>query len=254
MKHVALFLLVAVFFTPSCDVLESDDDNWTKDKVITSPDESNISDSIKILIKIDAATLALRDVIKDSELKYQLLEIPPDLIELYYRGLIYIYNTMKYPPYNKLNGIHVFRNPPVFSIAVLFDTSYAWTKAWKRGERLTGNPQIDALMENYNLQLSYCCYDAASIFSFNPINTYALSNKFLGIPGVRISEPNFYMGDGADIKAEIKDIYLLYVFTVGWGDCPSGCLSRHFWEISVEYDGSVTLLREYGDPLSKQQI
>lgn len=249
MKPAKLFLLIIILFIPSCDVLESDDVGWIKGKIITSADDSNIPDSIKNVIKIDAAILSLRDVIKDPESKYKLVEIPPDLIDLYYRGLVHIYNAMKYSPNNKINSIHIFPNPPVFGIAVLIDTTYEWTKAWKRGERLTGNAQIDVLMGKYNLQLNSCRYDAASIFSLQPINTYALSNKFLGISGVRTSEPNSYIGGGDDIRAEIKDPYLLYVFTVGWGDCPSGCINRHYWDVAVEYNGNVIFLREYGDPI-----
>ena len=29
--------------------------------------------------------------------------------------------------------------------------------------------------------------------------------------------------------------------TVGWGDCPAGCISKHVWTYSVKPDGSVSL-------------
>lgn len=37
--------------------------------------------------------------------------------------------------------------------------------------------------------------------------------------------------------------------TIGWGDCPSGCIERHVWSFSVTPDGAVTLDSETGDPL-----
>jgi len=37
--------------------------------------------------------------------------------------------------------------------------------------------------------------------------------------------------------------------TIGWGDCPSGCISYHTWVHQVTADGAVTLLDESGDPL-----
>jgi hypothetical protein len=37
--------------------------------------------------------------------------------------------------------------------------------------------------------------------------------------------------------------------TIGWGDCPSGCINRHVWSFSVTPDGDVTLDSETGDPL-----
>ncbi len=37
--------------------------------------------------------------------------------------------------------------------------------------------------------------------------------------------------------------------TRGWGDCPSGCISRHTWVFDVDGAGTVTLVEERGDPL-----
>jgi ABC-type transport system substrate-binding protein len=37
--------------------------------------------------------------------------------------------------------------------------------------------------------------------------------------------------------------------TVGWGDCPSGCIDSHVWDFEVSADGQVTLLGESGDPI-----
>jgi hypothetical protein len=37
--------------------------------------------------------------------------------------------------------------------------------------------------------------------------------------------------------------------TLGWGDCPSGCIERHTWVFMVTADGQVTLVEESGDPL-----
>jgi hypothetical protein len=39
----------------------------------------------------------------------------------------------------------------------------------------------------------------------------------------------------------------LVAITVGWGDCPSGCIDEHTWVYAVLPDGSVTLQRESGD-------
>jgi hypothetical protein len=37
--------------------------------------------------------------------------------------------------------------------------------------------------------------------------------------------------------------------TIGWGDCPSGCISHHVWVYEVSADGEVTLIEESGDPV-----
>jgi hypothetical protein len=38
-------------------------------------------------------------------------------------------------------------------------------------------------------------------------------------------------------------------YTIGWGDCPAGCINQHVWTYRVDADGTVTLLSETGDPL-----
>ncbi len=37
--------------------------------------------------------------------------------------------------------------------------------------------------------------------------------------------------------------------SVGWGDCPAGCISNHVWRWSVGADGTTTLAGESGPPL-----
>ncbi|TAK00733.1 MAG: hypothetical protein EPO36_07640 [Chloroflexota bacterium] len=42
--------------------------------------------------------------------------------------------------------------------------------------------------------------------------------------------------------------------TVGWGDCPAGCINRHVWTFEVTADGQVTLLEESGDPVPEGDL
>jgi hypothetical protein len=37
--------------------------------------------------------------------------------------------------------------------------------------------------------------------------------------------------------------------TVGWGDCPAGCMAEHTWSFAVAPDGTVTVLKETGGPV-----
>jgi hypothetical protein len=37
--------------------------------------------------------------------------------------------------------------------------------------------------------------------------------------------------------------------TVGWGDCPAGCINSHVWTFRVAPDGGVKLLKDEGDPV-----
>lgn len=35
--------------------------------------------------------------------------------------------------------------------------------------------------------------------------------------------------------------------TIGWGDCPAGCINRHIWTYQVSRDGGLQVLAESGD-------
>jgi hypothetical protein len=37
--------------------------------------------------------------------------------------------------------------------------------------------------------------------------------------------------------------------TLGWGDCPAGCINQHTWTYRVGRDGALNLLEESGIPL-----
>jgi hypothetical protein len=37
--------------------------------------------------------------------------------------------------------------------------------------------------------------------------------------------------------------------TMGWGDCPAGCIDHHTWEFDVAEDGTLTPMGETGDPV-----
>lgn len=37
--------------------------------------------------------------------------------------------------------------------------------------------------------------------------------------------------------------------TMGWGDCPAGCINRHTWTFEVSPDGRLTAKGETGDPI-----
>jgi hypothetical protein len=37
--------------------------------------------------------------------------------------------------------------------------------------------------------------------------------------------------------------------TLGWGDCPAGCINHHTWVFDVAADGTVTKTTDSGDPV-----
>jgi hypothetical protein len=69
--------------------------------------------------------------------------------------------------------------------------------------------------------------------------------RFVGIGPV---DPNL-IGQSAWYEVSPAAVGWRVTVTIGWGDCPAGCINRHAWVFDVDGRGSVTLIEEFGDPL-----
>lgn len=253
----ALITTLSIFLLFCCDITDSEEEqiDWTKGKVIVTANDSDIPDSVRSWYQEDAARLALRDVHAIESAKKTLIEIPVNLIKLYYNGSVHVYNATSLAARDsvvEIYIIHTFPHPETHSLIVAVDSTKDWVNAWKNGERLTGNSKIDRLMETYDLQLDryyrWPWSHSAVLRALTPLNILALAPQFQNIEGVHYAEPNGYGGDGNDIIAAIESDFLKCEYSVGYGDCPSGCIYRHFWTFHINYDGSVEFVVSFGDP------
>ena len=86
---------------------------------------------------------------------------------------------------------------------------------------------------------------AASIRFEEPLHSPNMLPLFLAVEGVTDAQANGAIGDGHDI---ILHDMGWYTFKYGWGDCPSGCMYEHYWEIQIQ-DGAAVVLQEWGDDM-----
>lgn len=77
-----------------------------------------------------------------------------------------------------------------------------------------------------------------------PYHSGILCDLIIVTEGITLAEPNHYIGDGDHIAVH----WPYYIFSYGWGDCPAGCICRHYWRFYVDAD-DVVLVEEYGDEL-----
>ncbi len=66
--------------------------------------------------------------------------------------------------------------------------------------------------------------------------------------GVTKLDPNL-IGASAWWEGRAVDGGFEIVVTIGWGDCPAGCINKHRWTYGVAGDASLTLVAEEGEPL-----
>jgi hypothetical protein len=213
---------------------------------MSSADDSSVPELWRETYRDDAARLALRQIHATDGLANDEVELPAELVRTFYQRLIYVYNAESIPARDSivsLYSIHTFPSPELYRLIVMVDSTKSWVQAWRRGERLTGNSEIDLLIEMFDLQLEQYYSGPGSPMAIlraaRPLNQAALAKRFAGIDGVNYAEPDGVIGDGNDIEAFSTNSYCRLDYSLGWGDCPAGCTARHFWRFRVYSDGRV---------------
>jgi hypothetical protein len=256
-RRELLAILVPILIVGGCDLFSYSSSGSAT--LIALADDTMVPVQKKEIYRADAARLALREVRESKPLQDASPEIPADKAENYYRALVHIYNSASAwgDTVTKIIPIHTFPDIELKQMIVSFEDGLKWTQPWRDGDRFTGNPAVDSLLTRFDLHLRNY-YDwpwahAVVLEASRFLNLRAVSKKFSSIEGVRYAEPNGWMGDGNNIQAEWPDPLLLQLtYSIGYGDCPAGCINRRFWDFEVYINGTVNFLRAYGSPLPRR--
>ena len=226
--------------------------------VTSSADDSHVPATERAAYDDDASRLALRAALATGvAAESTTVEIRRDVAGSLYRALIRVYNATDLAARDSVVDIyrvHTLGNPPLRKIGVGVSRGAAWGDAWRRGDRLTGDSEIDALMETWQLELlwflemSSLDYDLAVLESAHPLNTLALAALFRTVDGVANADPNWMGGDGNDIRASRDSASWRLEYGVGFGDCPAGCTGRAVWAFRVFDDDGVRYEGSTGRP------
>lgn len=219
--------------------------------VITNADDSNVPENLRNAYRNDATLLAFREVNRVGRAVWGEVDFPTGLIESFYNALVHLHNTIGLAARDSvvnMYNIHTFPSPGLGGLYVKLDTTVAWTKTWVRGERLTGNPAVDQLMECFNLgPVSFNRFFLEALLrTSRATNVYELGSRFNIIAGVRYTWVDVLSGDGPDITALPGDTYWQFNFKTGCGDCEAGCVLTHYWRFYVYTDGRVEFVSSWG--------
>lgn len=204
-------------------------------------------DSTAALYERDAGVLALRhvdDVGGDAATR---VELPATLLASFEAALRAVHE-LDHPARDsvvEIYPIHAFPTMNPFEIYVGLEPGAPWAGAWQEGHQRTGEPAVDTLVERYGLVVerthSVGITPLFILRSEEPLNTPALAARFEAVEGVRYAGTNGYGGDGADMRARpAPDGGWWLEYSVGWGDCPAGCIERHVWTFRVTAGGSAS--------------
>lgn len=188
--------------------------------------------------RVDAARLALRRARETGAEPG--IEIPDTLRAFFLEALIAV-QRLPHAARDSVvwvHAIHTFPNPELRDILVATWDGTPLAIAWAAGDTRAGVPAVDSLIDRYDMALKRF-YDFglgrpwAVLSAGRPLNAAALAARFRGLSGVRYADPDVAFGDGNDIRARESDDALLLDYSIGFGDCPAGCIHRHTWTFRV---------------------
>jgi len=249
MKNIVCFVFL-LFFIPrlSC-----------QDKPLTIKNKCTIEKEAHDFYLKDARQLVLQYIIDEEPPEKDEIEIPQAHVERVLGYLAAVYNAVdSLPAANKVVNIYKVHDSSLYKvndiapysmdhIAVCVDINNMWARTLLAGDTPTGNSDADKLINTYNLKYnsSYKTKDESVYLVYlktdKLLNTQALSDAFEAIEGVVSAEPDIIFGDGSHIEMSgygTDEVTLTYNY--GWGDCPAGCINRHYWTFTVDENCKVT--------------
>ncbi|MCB9315225.1 MAG: hypothetical protein H6569_03720 [Lewinellaceae bacterium] len=185
------------------------------------------------------------------------IAIPDTLYQTALKSLISVYQLTNNPARDELfTYMHYFAGPLNFSpisIYLAVDSSETWGKNLQNGILPSGDPIVDDLMNTHLLKARLFFNSSGKrwliVDSPFPLNTFALSKAFSGAAGFYLAEPRTIAGDGDRTEIQSWDDPMVIDFSYGWGDCPAGCIFRHYWQFSIDTACQATFIQSWGDPL-----
>jgi len=235
------------------------------------PSSCDAPDSLKKFYREDAAWLAYQFEKETQSSFVDSVIIPQPLQDIFMRALLAVHNASVLPAVDTLTNFKFSRDfgptPTSFSsvhpfsldrIVLSADSTILWERNLVKGISPTGNSTFDSLMKVYGITFDSIYYYPNYWIALThiPYNILVL-DSLINIAASDHLLADFFgwVGGGDMTEGHLqKDSSITLIYSVGWGDCPSGCIERRFWHFTVFLDCSVRFDSSYGDPLSGNKV
>ncbi|OQY29970.1 MAG: hypothetical protein B6244_01545 [Candidatus Cloacimonetes bacterium 4572_55] len=151
---------------------------------------------------------------------------------------------------SEIRNVHVRNpwNPTQLILSMKGDTPRLKTENPKQ----TGYAELDELNKTYPVEkIQFMFKQNYTLHFVRPINMPILVESYKKLEGVAFAEIDRAAGDGDNIVLKRDGEGWELTFIRGWGDCPAGCIHKHFWDFRFDKEGSITEFKERGDPVPK---
>ncbi len=258
-KLLSTVLLIGLIFIIGCEHESNPNLSSSKylNKKIENVNYGSIPDSIKNLYDYYSGILAVREMALDPKLYESSIEIPTELKNLFFNALCQVYNATNIPARNLVINVYkigVYPHPSIKDFYIEVDTNETWVKNIIINRVQSDNPNFDTLINQYSLNFvryyNFSGFQGILFTSSRQLNLHPLLNMLKSIKGVKSAFADGVLGDGSNITAEIFSDFVQLIYSYGYGDCPSGCIYRHYWKFRIYYDGVTEFVNEWGDPIN----
>ena len=224
--------------------------------LIPPANESNVPEDARTMYAEDAAQLALRYVETKWAPEDRDPELPAAVVAGFYNALLHVYNERHEARDSVADMFHIHAFPvaSTHQLLVEVDPRVAWTEAWLRGDQVTGVREVDSLVVRYGLTITKVLtlapiHTYVALNSAEPLDIPSLAARLLDIEGIEAADAIRFTGGGNDIESTVEPGLLRLAFSLGFGDCPAGCVGRHYWFFEVTEDGVARFRGTNGDPV-----
>jgi len=227
----------------------------------TVPSSCSAPDSVVNSYEDDAVRITLEYGYQNNLSFRNDIEVPQPQVDTILNALIAVYNATGLAARDTvvdIYTIHDFGRASLYQFGLGADSSLAWMKQLESNTIPCGESTVDSLINSLSLTVTdYFTYpglistEQVEFTSPNPLNMRALVSFVDSIPDVAYGNEYSYAGDGNRISGSIHQDHVELIYSIGWGDCPAGCINRRFWKFKVYHaDCSVEFVESYGDDLS----
>jgi len=190
--------------------------------------------NLKTLYERNVQYLALNRIYEIGSPDTAFIDIPQQHLDTIWNGLAAIFNLQNQLDADSIFYVYCIHNYYArygTTLWVYVYTDTAWTQAWQNMQTQTGYGALDSLLSQYDFQMtsfaySNYYYNRFAVIQTNRIINYkAFIEKLMTFKGIYYAVYESQNGDG-DVISYSKDTSQRFTFSMGWGDCLSGCTSR----------------------------
>lgn len=136
---------------------------------------------------------------------------------------------------------------------VIYQTMYvnpepnvSWIQSWEAGDLTTYDEEFNAFLQRWGFYYDGKLLNSFKLKTDQLINMIPLADTVDMMDSIIFAERKSHIGYGNAISFQKNGNDRYYTFSVGWGDCPSGCVFNHNWSFLVTEDCEVSFLGESG--------